>query len=53
MPFDDQCAKEYGLIRAALAEQGSIIRPNDMIIAAIITSQPTRHEGHQEKLFWV
>ena len=35
MPFDDQCAEEYGLIRAILASQGYIIGPNDMIIAAI------------------
>jgi len=35
MPFDDRCAEEYGLIRAALMEQGRIIGPNDLIIAAI------------------
>ena len=33
-PFDDRCAEEAGLIRADLAEQGKIIGPNDVLIAA-------------------
>lgn len=35
LPFDDRCAEEYGLVRASLAEQGQIIGPNDLLIAAI------------------
>ncbi len=35
LPFDDQCADEYGLIRADLTAQGSLIGPNDMLIAAV------------------
>lgn len=35
LPFDDRCAEEYGIIRAQLAAQGSIIGPNDLLIAAI------------------
>jgi tRNA(fMet)-specific endonuclease VapC len=33
--FDDQCAAAYGRIRARLAESGSLIGPNDLLIAAI------------------
>lgn len=35
LPFDDQCAAEYGRIRARLAQVGSLIGPNDLLIAAI------------------
>lgn len=34
LPFDDRCAEEYAIIRAQLAAQGSIIGPNDLLIAA-------------------
>jgi tRNA(fMet)-specific endonuclease VapC len=33
--FDDRCAEEYAQIRADLSRQGSIIGPNDLMIAAI------------------
>jgi len=32
LPFDDQCAEYYGLIRTDLAAQ--LIGPNDLLIAA-------------------
>jgi tRNA(fMet)-specific endonuclease VapC len=35
LPFDDQCAAAYGRIRARLAQLGSLIGPNDLLIAAI------------------
>ena len=35
LPFDDQCAAAYGRIRARLAQLGSPIGPNDLLIAAI------------------
>ena len=35
LAFDDRCAEEYGLVRAQLAVQGSLIGPNDLIIASI------------------
>jgi len=35
LPFDDQCAAAYGRIRARLAQSGSLIGPNDLLIAAI------------------
>ena len=35
IPFDDRCAEEYGVIRADLTQQGKLIGPNDLMIAAI------------------
>ena len=35
LPFDDRCARDYGLIRADLAAQGTPIGANDLTIAAI------------------
>jgi tRNA(fMet)-specific endonuclease VapC len=34
-PFDDKSALEYGKIRADLAQKGTPIGPNDLMIAAI------------------
>jgi tRNA(fMet)-specific endonuclease VapC len=35
LPFDDVCAEHYGFIRADLENSGSLIGPNDLLIAAI------------------
>src|SRR5262245_60481938 len=35
LPFDDQAAEEYGRIREHLAALGTLIGPNDLMIAAI------------------
>jgi tRNA(fMet)-specific endonuclease VapC len=35
VPFDDSAAAEYGRIRAHLATQGTLIGPNDLMIASI------------------
>ena len=35
LPFDDQCAGYYGLIRATLERAGTPIGGNDLLIAAI------------------
>jgi tRNA(fMet)-specific endonuclease VapC len=35
IPFDDQAAEEYGRLRAHLAASGTVIGPNDLLIAAI------------------
>ncbi len=51
MPFDDRCAEEYGLIRAALTEQGKIIGPNDLIIAAIARANDATLITHNTKEF--
>ncbi len=34
LPFDDRAAEQYGKIRAHLASMGTLIGPNDLIIAA-------------------
>jgi len=34
LPFDDLAAEVYGRIRAYLAQQGALIGPNDLLIAA-------------------
>jgi len=39
LPFDDQAAMEYGKLRAALSSRGTIIGPNDLLIAAIALVQ--------------
>lgn len=35
LPFDDECAEEYGRIRADLERAGTPIGANDLMIAAI------------------
>jgi tRNA(fMet)-specific endonuclease VapC len=35
IPFDDRAASEYGPLRAYLADNGLMIGPNDLMIAAI------------------
>jgi tRNA(fMet)-specific endonuclease VapC len=34
LPFDDNCAGQYGSIRADLSQLGALIGPNDLMIAA-------------------
>jgi tRNA(fMet)-specific endonuclease VapC len=34
LPFDDLAAEVYGRVRAFLAQQGQLIGPNDLLIAA-------------------
>lgn len=34
LPFDDGCSEHYGAIRAELEARGTLIGPNDLIIAA-------------------
>jgi len=35
LPFDDDCAEEYGKIRSNLSSRGLLIGPNDLMIASI------------------
>ncbi len=35
LPFDDRAADEFSVIRALLTNQGQLIGPNDLLIAAI------------------
>ena len=39
MPFDDEAARQYGIIRASLARLGTPIGPNDLMIASIALAQ--------------
>src|SRR5438105_15126548 len=34
LPFDDICAEEYGVLREELERAGTLIGPNDLLIAA-------------------
>ena len=59
LPFDDHCAEVYGRIRSRLAELGTPIGPNDLLIAAIAVAQGitlvthnTREFGRVEGLIW-
>ena len=36
LPFDDQCSIIYGRIRSDLARNGTLIGPNDLLIASIV-----------------
>lgn len=38
LPFDDDAAEHYGILRAALASTGTLIGSNDLMIAAIAIS---------------
>lgn len=51
IPFDDRCAEEYGSIREILSEQGKIIGPNDLIIAAIARANDATLITHNTREF--
>ncbi len=51
IPFDDKCALEYGMIRATLSEQGQVIGPNDLLIAAIARANDVTLITHNTKEF--
>ena len=34
LPFDDRCAEDYGVLRNELQRAGTLIGPNDLLIAA-------------------
>ncbi|HED07953.1 MAG TPA: type II toxin-antitoxin system VapC family toxin [Ignavibacteria bacterium] len=38
LPFDDNCANIYGLIKSTLEKKGTPIGPNDLLIASIALS---------------
>lgn len=39
LAFDDRAAEEYGIIRADLERSGTLIGPNDLLIAALARSR--------------
>ena len=51
LPFDDPAAEMYGRIRADLATQGTLIGPNDMMIAAIAVANDLTLVTHNIREF--
>lgn len=51
LPFDDEAAETYALIRATLEKQGKPIGPNDLIVAAIAISKNLIVVTHNIKEF--
>lgn len=41
LPFDDEAAEVYGTVRAVLERQGTVLGPNDLMIAAIALATDT------------
>lgn len=51
LPFDDAAAVVYGRIRADLAARGTIIGPNDLLIAAIALAATATLVTHNTRGF--
>lgn len=51
LPFDDKAAEVYGEIRATLAKAGTLIGPNDMLIAAIALANNVTLVTHNVREF--
>jgi tRNA(fMet)-specific endonuclease VapC len=51
LPFDDQAAEIYGEIRAFLTNQGKIIGPNDLLIAATALAHNATLVTHNTREF--
>lgn len=51
LPFDEESADEYGLIRLELERQGRPIGPNDLLIAAIARAHKLTLVTHNTREF--
>lgn len=51
LPFDDDCAEHYGLIRTDLQSRGEPIGPNDTLIASIATAHQATLVTRNEREF--
>ena len=51
IPFDDDAAQIYGVIRARLEREGRTIGPNDLLIAAIAVTQGATLVTHNTREF--
>ena len=51
LPFDDECARVYGQIRARLTKAGTLIGPNDLLIAATAIAFGTVLVTHNTREF--
>jgi len=51
LPFNDRCAEHYGVIRADLVRVGTMIGPNDLVIAAITKAHDLTLVTHNTEEF--
>lgn len=51
LPFDDRAASEYGRVRARLSAQGTMIGPNDVLIASIALANDVILVTHNTREF--
>ena len=51
IPFDDAVAEVYGRVRAALAKNGTLIGPNDLMIASIAVANNLTLVTHNTREF--
>jgi tRNA(fMet)-specific endonuclease VapC len=51
LPFDDDAAEAYGIIRAYLEKQGTPIGPNDVIVASLAISNNLILVSHNTREF--
>jgi tRNA(fMet)-specific endonuclease VapC len=51
LPFDDRAAEEYGKTRAHLSSMGTLIGPNDLIIAATALAHGCTLVSHNTREF--
>jgi tRNA(fMet)-specific endonuclease VapC len=51
LPFDDRCAEHYGSLRAELARAGTLIGPNDLLIAATARAHELTLVPHNVRKF--
>ena len=51
LPCDDNAAEQYGQLRALLTKQGTLIGPNDLLIAAIALANNTALVTHNTDEF--
>ncbi len=51
LPFDDRCAEHYGEIRHDLQRAGTLIGPNDLLIAATATGHDATLITHNTREF--
>jgi tRNA(fMet)-specific endonuclease VapC len=51
LPFNDRCAEQYGQIRAELVQAGTLIGPNDLLIAAIARAYELTLVSHNVEEF--
>lgn len=51
LPFDEQAAMHYGIIRANLTQRGLLIGPNDLQIAAVALRHGATVVTHNQQEF--